>query len=69
MVIGSVTLEARKNRFVLPSGVLLAIARHCPKAVGDRKQMCRLRTRYERRDDIHEAFLMFGCIVVGSYFL
>ena len=69
MVIGSVTLEARKNRFVLPSGVLLAIARHCPKVVGYRKQMCRRRTRYERRGDIHEAFLTLGYIVVCSYFL
>lgn len=32
-------------------------------------QMRRLRTRYERRDDIHEAFLTLGCIVVCSYFL
>lgn len=27
-------------------------------------QMRRLRTRYERRADIHEAFLTLGCIVV-----
>jgi transposase len=32
-------------------------------------QLRRLRTRYERRDDIHEAFLTLGCIVVCSYFL
>ncbi len=32
-------------------------------------QMRRLRTRYERRDDIHEAFLTLGCVVVCSYFL
>jgi len=32
-------------------------------------QMRRLRTRYERRADIHEAFLTLGCIVVCGYFL
>jgi transposase len=32
-------------------------------------QLRRLRTRYERRDDIHEAFLTLGCIVLCSYFL
>jgi transposase len=32
-------------------------------------QLRRLRTRYERRDDIHEAFLTLGCIVVCGYFL
>jgi transposase len=32
-------------------------------------QLRRLRTRYERRDDIHEAFLTLGCIVICSYFL
>jgi transposase len=32
-------------------------------------QLRRLRTRYERRDHIHEAFLTLGCIVVCSYFL
>ena len=32
-------------------------------------QMRRLRTRYDRRDDIHEAFLTLGCIVICSYFL
>jgi len=32
-------------------------------------QLRRLRTRYERRDDIHEAFLTLGCVIVCSYFL
>lgn len=32
-------------------------------------QMRRLRTRFDRRDDIHQAFLTLGCIVVCSYFL
>ena len=32
-------------------------------------QMRRLRTRYERRADIHEAFLTLGCIVVCGHFL
>jgi len=27
-------------------------------------QFRRLRVRYERRDDIHEAFLMLGCILI-----
>lgn len=32
-------------------------------------QFRRLRVRYERRDDIHEAFLRLGCVIVSSYFL
>jgi transposase len=32
-------------------------------------QFRRLRVRYERRDDIHEAFLLLGCIVICGYFL
>jgi transposase len=32
-------------------------------------QMRRLRTRFERRDDLHDAFLTLGCIVVCGYFL
>jgi transposase len=32
-------------------------------------QFRRLRTRYERRDDIHQAFLTLGCVVICSYFL
>jgi transposase len=32
-------------------------------------QFRRLRVRYERRADIHEAFLTLGCIVICSYFL
>jgi transposase len=32
-------------------------------------QMRRLRTRYDRRDDIHEAFLTLGCIVICGYFI
>jgi len=32
-------------------------------------QMRRLRVRYERRDDIHEAFLTLGCILICGYFL
>jgi len=32
-------------------------------------QMRRLRTRFDRRDDIHQAFLTLGCIVACSYFL
>ena len=32
-------------------------------------QLRRLRTRYERRHDIHEAFLTLGCIVICGYFL
>jgi len=32
-------------------------------------QFRRLRVRYERRDDIHEAFLQLGCIVICGYFL
>lgn len=32
-------------------------------------QFRRLRVRYERRDDIHEAFLKIGCILVCSNFL
>ena len=32
-------------------------------------QLRRLRTRFDRRDDIHAAFLTLGCIVVCSYFL
>jgi transposase len=31
-------------------------------------QLRRLRTRYDRRDDIHQAFLTLGCIVVCSYY-
>ena len=32
-------------------------------------QFRRLRVRYERRDDIHEAFMLLGCIVICGYFL
>ncbi|MBL8821823.1 MAG: transposase, partial [Planctomycetia bacterium] len=32
-------------------------------------QFRRLRVRYERRDDIHEAFMILGCIVICGYFL
>lgn len=32
-------------------------------------QFRRLRVRYERRDDIHEAFLTIGCILVCSNFI
>ena len=32
-------------------------------------QFRRLRVRCERRDDIHEAFLSLGCIVICSYFM
>jgi transposase len=32
-------------------------------------QFRRLRVRCERRDDIHEAFLKLGCIVICSYYL
>jgi transposase len=32
-------------------------------------QMRRLRVRYERRDDIHEAFLTLGCVLICGYFL
>jgi transposase len=32
-------------------------------------QFRRLRVRCERRDDIHNAFLKLGCIVICSYFL
>lgn len=32
-------------------------------------QLRRLRTRFDRRDDIHAAFLTLGCIVVCGYFL
>jgi hypothetical protein len=31
--------------------------------------MRRLRVRYERRDDIHEAFLTLGCVLICGYFL
>jgi transposase len=31
-------------------------------------QFRRLRVRCERRDDIHEAFLKLGCIVICSYY-
>lgn len=32
-------------------------------------QFRRLRVRYERRADIHQAFLAIGCIVIGARFL
>jgi transposase len=32
-------------------------------------QFRRLRVRCEKRDDIHEAFLKLGCIVICTYFL
>jgi transposase len=32
-------------------------------------QFRRLRVRYERRADIHQAFLTLGCIIIGSRFL
>ena len=32
-------------------------------------QFRRLRVRCERRDDIHEAFLSLGCIVICGYFM
>jgi transposase len=32
-------------------------------------QFRRLRVRYERRDDIHEAFLTIGCILICSNFI
>ncbi len=32
-------------------------------------QFRRLRVRCERRDDIHEAFLTLGCIVLCTYFM
>ena len=32
-------------------------------------QFRRLRVRYERRDDIHEAFLKIGCILIGANFI
>ena len=32
-------------------------------------QFRRLRIRYERRDDIHEAFLQLGCVLICSNFL
>jgi transposase len=32
-------------------------------------QFRRLRIRCERRDDIHDAFLKLGCVVICSYFL
>jgi transposase len=32
-------------------------------------QFRRLRIRYERRADIHEAFLILGCVVICSRFL
>ena len=32
-------------------------------------QFRRLRVRYERRDDIHEAFLMIGCILICANFI
>jgi transposase len=33
------------------------------------RQFRRLRVRYERRADIHEAFLTLGCILICSYFI
>jgi transposase len=32
-------------------------------------QMRRLRTRFDRRQDIHQAFLTLGCIVVCGFFI
>ena len=33
------------------------------------RQFRRLRLRYERKPEIHEAFLSIGCILICSYFL
>lgn len=53
---------ARRNT---PHGSGLGTLRYVvEQTLGLLHQMRRLRTRYEKRDDIHEAFMTIGCIRV-----
>ena len=54
------TLIARRG---VPHGSGLGVFRYVvEQAVALLHQMRRLRTRFERRDDVHEALLKLGCI-------
>ncbi len=59
---GIATRIGRRNT---PHGSGLGVYRYVvEQTLGLLHQMRRLRTRYDKRDDIHEAFLKLGCIRV-----
>ena len=68
-------IRTRIARRGVPHGSGLGILRYVvEQTLALLHQMRRLRTRYERRDDVHEALMKLGCIrichtrLVGSFF-